>query len=184
MDYAQLSYLFVNNDIPIRDNDVLVDVGCGKGRVINFWLGRGHRNRIVGVELDETIASVTRARLARFLNVEIISGDAAESVPADGTLFFLFNPFDQKVMKRFAEQLKRSPHARIIYWYCMHVDIFKNDPWWIVADLRTGDHKPGVLIRPKAAVTAERDGSGAGVVARGTASQGQNEQLVTAQSRG
>jgi|GEM_PF-1715383 len=167
MDYAQLSYLFTHNDLPIHEADVLVDIGCGKGRVINFWLGRGCHNRIIGIELNEAIASVTRNRLARYRNVEIITGDASQGLPQDGTLFFLFNPFGPEVMKPFVQHLKRLPGARMIYWYCLHLDVIDNDPWWSVEQLRTGDHKPAVLIRPKAAVTTERDGAVAGARAAG-----------------
>jgi hypothetical protein len=158
MDYAQLSYLFRNNYLPVHESDVLVDVGCGKGRVINYWLARGLRNRMIGIELDEEIASAARIRLARHRNVEIIASDVSQSLPEDGTLFFLFNPFGPAVMKSFMEHLKRCPGARMIYWYCLHLDIIENDPWWHVEQLSTGDHKQAVLIRPKAGLTAESAG--------------------------
>jgi SAM-dependent methyltransferase len=159
MDYAQLSYLFSRNDLPIRESDVLVDVGCGKGRVLNYWLGRGVRNRMIGIELDEAVAAATRRRLARFANVEIIQGDATEVLPEDGTLFFLFNPFGPDVLKRFGERLKHRRGIRIIYWYSLHAEIFRDDPWWSVRPLRTGEPKPGVLIRPR--VDVLRDGTAA-----------------------
>jgi SAM-dependent methyltransferase len=169
MDYAQLSYVFDRNKLPIHGSDVLVDVGCGKGRVINFWLGRGYRNRIVGIELDPAIADATRARLRRFTNVEIVTGDATELTPADGTLFFLFNPFGPDVMRRFIGHLKHRPSVRIIYYYCVHLEVIAGDPFWTVEPLRTGDWKRAVLIRPRAAVAAKRgdeaDDAGAGQAA-------------------
>src|SRR5215467_3511629 len=36
----------------VQPLDVLVDVGCGKGRVINAWLREDYANRLIGVELD------------------------------------------------------------------------------------------------------------------------------------
>jgi hypothetical protein len=180
MDYAQLSYLFTHNDLLVHESDVLVDVGCGKGRVINFWLGRGLRNRIIGIELDEAVAGATRNRLARHPNVEIITGDVARGLPEDGTLFFLFNPFGPEVMKPFMEHLKQRRGIRILYWYCLHVDLFMKDPWWSVEQLRTGDHKPGALIRPRAAVPAERAGS----VARGAGPSPPSEGASTRTSAG
>ena len=49
--YFVLSRLF--GKFPVKESDVLVDVGCGKGRVINWWLRKGCRHRIIGIELDE-----------------------------------------------------------------------------------------------------------------------------------
>ena len=107
--------------------------------MINFWLGRGCRNRIIGIELDEEVASAARNRLARHPNVEIITGDATQVLPKDGTLFFLFNPFGPDVMSGSWRSLKQRPGVCIIYYYCIYVDIFKNDPMWSVEELRTGD---------------------------------------------
>jgi len=61
--YSVLPPIF---DGRIGRDDVLVDVGCGKGRVINWWLSRGLRNRIVGIELEPEVASATAKRLARY----------------------------------------------------------------------------------------------------------------------
>jgi hypothetical protein len=160
LDYGHLSYLFKRNNIPVHESDVLVDVGCGKGRVINFWLGRGLRNRIIGIEIDPEIAATTRNRLARHPNVEIITGDAIQLLPEDGTLFFLFNTFGQDPMRRFMEQLKQRQDIRIIYFYCLHLKLFEDDGSWAVEELRTGDWKRAALIRPKAAAMLGRADGG------------------------
>ncbi|MEJ7639236.1 MAG: class I SAM-dependent methyltransferase, partial [Singulisphaera sp.] len=70
-----------------------MDIGCGKGRVLNFWLERFPNNRIIGVELDDRVADRTRRRLERWRNVKIITGDAVAALPAEGTIFWMFNPF-------------------------------------------------------------------------------------------
>src|SRR5262249_38218171 len=61
--------------------DVLVDVGCGKGRVINWWLSRGLGKKIIGVELDEHVAEVTKRRLRRYPHIEIRSGSILDVLP-------------------------------------------------------------------------------------------------------
>src|SRR5262245_31735372 len=71
--YSVLPYVFGDR---IRPHDVLVDVGCGKGRVINWWLSQGLRNRMVGIEHNPEIASATARRLRRFRNVTIVNRDA------------------------------------------------------------------------------------------------------------
>src|SRR5256885_3685560 len=65
-DYDAMGAIFAG---VIRASDVLVDVGCGKGRVLNWWLSRGYTNEIVGLELDEEVAEHTRRRLRRYRQV-------------------------------------------------------------------------------------------------------------------
>lgn len=127
--YYALSMIFKGE--PIAPEDVLVDVGCGKGRLMNWWLSRGLRNQIVGLEIDPGIAAHTRHRLRKYRNVTIVAGDAIENLPADGSLFFLFNPFHKSVVIRFKERILHSPRRdkiRIYYYNCAHADVFENDP--------------------------------------------------------
>lgn len=83
----------------IRPDDVIVDVGCGFGRAINTLLWMNCKNRIVGLELDPEIAESSRKRLRRFDNVEIVTGNALDHLPADGTVFWIFNSFDEAVVR-------------------------------------------------------------------------------------
>src|SRR5215470_12031173 len=62
--------------VSIGPHDVLVDVGCGEGRVINFWLHRGIENQIVGVEANPEAAQDAARRYRRFRNVSIVEDHA------------------------------------------------------------------------------------------------------------
>jgi len=99
-DYEVLHQVFRGR---IRGDDVLVDVGCGRGRVLNYWLRARLPNRIIGLELDPEIAAETANRLAGYENVRVISGDALPNLPTDGTLFYLYNPFAEPFIRRFAD---------------------------------------------------------------------------------
>jgi len=130
-DYSILQWVF--DRVPIVGSDVLVDVGCGKGRVIMYWLKRGYKNKIVGIELNEDVAINTKKTLSEYKNVSIISGNVLEYIPIDGTIFFLFNPFDEQIMCLFKESIATSNNnITIIYLNCMHINVFKNDPNWDV----------------------------------------------------
>lgn len=112
--------------------DVLVDVGCGKGRVIVHWLHCGYGRRIVGLELDPLHAARTARQFARFGRVQIIAGDAIANIPADGTLFYLFNPFTREKTVEFEERVRAlSPDqsVRVVYYYPMFLEAFKSDSW-------------------------------------------------------
>jgi len=65
--YYELPRIFsARNGLEITPSDVLVDIGCGKGRVINWWLGLGLGNRIIGLEIEELLAIEARKRLQRY----------------------------------------------------------------------------------------------------------------------
>lgn len=133
-DYAVMKQLFEGR---IEKNDVLVDVGCGKGRVINWWLRYHGKNRIFGLELLEEVAAATQRRLRRYPNVRIVAGDAIANLPEEGTLFFLFNPFDAAIMTRFKARLAemcrgRSRPPRVLYYAPLHLEVFGDDPDWKV----------------------------------------------------
>lgn len=165
--YFVLSRLF--GKYPVKESDVLVDVGCGKGRVISWWLRKGYKNRIIGIELDEIVAERTRKTFRNFRNVEILCGNAVESIPEGGTLFYLYNPFNAAVMNEFKEQLKnacvRSDEVRIYYVNCEFLDVFRgdgywsirtnyeavrHDPEWPVRELDIGIPYPVAIIGPEA----------------------------------
>ena len=103
--YYVISRLF--QKYPVKASDVLVDVGCGKGRVINWWLRKGYANKIVGIELDENVAAKTMKTFKKNENVEILCGNAVDAIPADGTLFYLYNSFNGEVLKEFKDRLKK-----------------------------------------------------------------------------
>jgi SAM-dependent methyltransferase len=122
----------------IQASDVLVDVGCGKGRVINWWLASGHRNRIIGIELDPEVAARTRHRLRRHRNVSIICGDAVDELPDDGSLYYLYNPFKAPVVRAFRDRLAEVSRGgtRIYYYHPRHLALFESDQRWTISDRR------------------------------------------------
>jgi hypothetical protein len=139
VEYLQLKALFQRANLRITADDVLVDIGCGKGRVINYWLMTGHRNRMVGIEIDDDIASQARHRLQKYSNVTILSGDAVTLFPAEGTIFYLWNPFRAEVMDRFKSRLievcGQRGNVTIVYFMCEALKVFKGDPNWSIERL-------------------------------------------------
>lgn len=135
-DYEALREIFKDG---VRPSDVLVDVGCGKGRVINWWLSQGFENKMIGIELDKDIANDTRHRLRRHKNVEIVGGDAIKQLPKNGTVFYLYNPFKQPWVAALRAKLSASfgktGGITIYYYNCLHVDVFRNDNEWFVQEI-------------------------------------------------
>ncbi|MGH7139751.1 MAG: methyltransferase domain-containing protein [Pirellulales bacterium] len=124
--------------VSVAPEDVLVDVGCGLGRVLNWWLSRGWSNRMVGIELDPDVAARVRRRLRGMRNIEIISGDAVAFTPADATICFMFNPFNRAVMERWHDAVlarHSAPRLTVVYVNCHHLDVFRASNRWNIAEL-------------------------------------------------
>jgi protein-L-isoaspartate O-methyltransferase len=134
--YEELALLFTGIDV--RPGETIVDVGCGKGRSLNWFLSRFPSNPIVGIELDPEICARTARRLRRYRNVTIVCGDAAEIIPPEGSVFYLFNPFDAAVMQRFAAALSQRPAdagATIVYYNAKYLQPFRSSPRFDVREL-------------------------------------------------
>jgi len=116
--------------ISVKPNDVLVDIGCGDGRVISFWLNLGLKNQIIGVEIDEQTAKSTQRRFSRYQNVKIIHGNGASHPPESGTLFYLFNPFGGSEMLAF-ERALRGRNVRIMIYAFHDLKPFEHAQWRI-----------------------------------------------------
>ena len=118
-DYRCIEQLF--KAVPLRPDDVFVDVGCGEARVLTYHDRHGFRGRLIGVELDKEVASRAARRAAHCENAVIINKNILDchDVIRDGTVFFLANPFSGRVLKSFLEMIENNGKnsARLYYLY-------------------------------------------------------------------
>ena len=132
--YEDLDRIF--DGVEMRPEDVIVDVGAGKGRSLNWLLDRYPANRIYGIELDPELAAATARRLRRYPNVTVVAADATRVIPPEGTVFYLFNPFDAEVTARFARALlERARPATIVYYNAKFLEPFRADDRFAVREL-------------------------------------------------
>jgi cyclopropane fatty-acyl-phospholipid synthase-like methyltransferase len=151
-DYWQLRRIFSpENGLAITPEDVLVDIGSGKGRVLNYWLDLGLGNRMVGLELTPDIAELSRQRLRPWPNVEVITGDATQLLPGDATIIYMFNPFGRRVTERLRDRIvelyEPGGPLRIVYYFAMHRSVFDDDPRFEVVPFARKAFHPGVVVR-------------------------------------
>jgi|SRR5262245_5894679 len=140
--------------VGVDPDDVLVDIGSGPGRVLNWWLSQGFRNRMVGIELDPDVAARARSRLRHFHNVEIVTGDAVALTPPEATVCFLSNPFNRDVMQLWHDAVvarTTTPRLSMVYVNCHHLDVFLKSGRWSVESLPKdpADHCPIAVARLK-----------------------------------
>lgn len=109
--------------VPIRaGQDVFVDFGSGKGRIVLLAAARPFR-RVVGVEFAELLHELALRNVAAAgcRNVELVRADATQwSVPDDATVLFFFNPFEGEILRKVFENIRRSlaehpRQVRIVY---------------------------------------------------------------------
>lgn len=110
----------------IAADDVFLDVGSGKGRVV-LQAARYPFRRVIGVELVPELTEVAAGNLAAFRDrlkcrdVNLVTSDALEyDVPDDVTVIFLYNPFRGTAFAQFLEgvlaSVDRVPRPlRLIY---------------------------------------------------------------------
>lgn len=99
----------------IRPDDVLLDVGCGKGRVLIVAAERYRFHRVLGVECSADLAAVARSNLARrgLTEVEVVVADARTwPVPDDVTVAYLCHPFKEAATRQFIDRLGESMARR------------------------------------------------------------------------
>ena len=108
----------------IRKKDVLLDYGCGKGRV-DFFLAYQTGAHCVGVEYDERIIAVAKENQTMAVSaqkVEIVLGNAETyKVPEQVNRIFFFNPFSveilQTAMARILESYYENPRKLLLFFY-------------------------------------------------------------------
>ena len=108
----------------LTKKDVVLDYGCGKGRV-GFFLSYQTKAHTIGIEYDERIyqsALENQKTAVSGARTEFVLTRAEEySVPAQVNRCYFFNPFSvellQKVMARILESYRQDPREMLLFLY-------------------------------------------------------------------
>ncbi len=108
----------------IGKKDVVLDYGCGKGRV-DFYLAYQTKAKTIGVEYDERIyqgAAANQKTAVSRTKTEFVPVRAEEyQVPAGVNRCYFFNPFSvellHKVMARIIESYYENPREVMLFFY-------------------------------------------------------------------
>ena len=116
------------NEFNIRHEDfVFVDLGSGKGRVL-FLASDYPYKKIIGVEFAAELDATAKKNIKNYRsknqkckNIEAIHLDAAKfQIPEDPVVFFICNPFGEKVLsqvlKNIENSLENSPREIYIFY--------------------------------------------------------------------
>ena len=108
----------------IGKRDVVLDYGCGKGRV-DFFLAYQTKAHTIGIECDERIFNVAldnHKTAVSKIRTEFVLADAQTyGVPEEVNRCYFFNPFSvellQKVIARIMESYYANPRELLLMFY-------------------------------------------------------------------
>ncbi len=108
----------------IQKKNILLDYGCGKGRV-DFFLSYQTRCKSIGIEYDERIYERALENQERYIledRTEFIQTSAEDyTVPIEVDRCYFFNPFSieilQKVMAKIVESYYENPRKMLLFFY-------------------------------------------------------------------
>lgn len=108
----------------IGKKNVLVDYGCGKGRV-DFFMSYQTRCKSIGIEYDERIyqtAMENQKTGASAGRVQFTLANAENfEVPAEADRFYFFNPFSVEILRsvigRTMESYYAEPREMLLFFY-------------------------------------------------------------------
>ena len=108
----------------IRKGDVVLDYGCGKGRV-GFFLAYRTKSKTIGIEYDERIYQDAlenqNTAISRIKPDFVLTKAEEYEVPAEVNRCYFFNPFSveilHKVMARIIKSWYENPREVFLFFY-------------------------------------------------------------------
>ena len=106
----------------IGTDDIVLDYGCGKGRV-SFFLTNQTKARTIGIEYDDRIyeRALENQKTARSKAAFVLTQAEEYEVPMEVNRCYFFNPFSaeilQKVMARIIESYYDHPREIFLFFY-------------------------------------------------------------------
>lgn len=129
--FAYWSIFRILDRLDWRCDDVFVDIGCGKGRVVCCAAMRPIR-KAVGVDLEASLCEQARLNASamrhRNASIEIIHAPAQEVNYTECTKILLFNPFGATTLRQVIASIRRALVANprqldLIYVNPVHDDV-------------------------------------------------------------
>ncbi len=115
--------------VPVTADDVVIDLGAGLGKVVMLArLLTGATAR--GIEIQPALVDRARAAAARLgIDVRFTLADARDASLTDGTVFFLYAPFEGPVLAHVLRRLHAVATTMPIVVCALGVDLERDAAW-------------------------------------------------------
>lgn len=107
----------------IHKESVLLDYGCGKGRV-DFYFRKFQNCSCIGVDYNEEMiqSALDNLKSSKLDRIDFICADATQyEIPSQVNCFYFFNPFSvqilQKVLNRILDSYYENPREMTLLFY-------------------------------------------------------------------
>lgn len=136
--YSELKKIF--RRLPITSNDVFLDLGSGKGRVL-LLAGRYPFKKMIGVDIAEALNQVARDNLQKIggrwkgCEISLVTADARNfEIPGDVTMIYCHNSLTwdglEKTLSNIQKSLERTPRPlTFIYNNPVYEKELQQYPW-------------------------------------------------------
>jgi predicted RNA methylase len=136
--YHVLKKIFNRLNLNDENGNILVDYGCGKGRVVCF-AAQYNFDAIYGIEISKHWSDIAKQNVENLKvknkrRIEIRNEDAVQFENDDATIYYFFNPFGEKTFKAVLDQihksiLKNQRAIKIIYYNTVLKPILDQADW-------------------------------------------------------
>jgi precorrin-6B methylase 2 len=125
--------LRIMDALALGRSDVVVDLGCGKGRVLCCAL-LYDVTQVFGIEDTKELCEIARNNLRRMRGkrapAKVINGKAEDFDYSQGTVFYMFHPFGSSTLSTVLSAIDRSLQdawrfIRIVYVNPVHDSVFE-----------------------------------------------------------
>lgn len=155
--YGTVPYRTINtilDHLRLTPNDVFVDLGCGKGRVLCCASLRSIEQAI-GVECSTALSAIALdnadALRVHHSPIKVFTMEAQHFDYSVGTVYYLFHPFGPGTLSKVLEQLRSGLERihrslRIVYVNPVHNTVLKKCSWlieterWTAGEPRSPEH--------------------------------------------
>lgn len=144
---------------------LFIDFGCGKGKALILAAER-HFRRVIGIELSSQLIHIAEENLRIYLAAtrgkdifQLVCMDAGEyTFPEEPAIYYLANPFHEKVMRRVLENLRCSliatPRESYIVYLEPELRNLLDEADFLKPIKRTSSYSIWKVVGPETLVTA------------------------------
>jgi len=137
--YVEIKELLAG--LELCPNDVFLDLGCGKGRVVCSVAAKKIK-KVIGLEIQEDLAKIATQNLAKLTlkntPVEIIVSDVVNFDMREATVIYMYWPFGNNtaaiIRRNIKDSLKVNPRKLQIV-VCCGPDLFTSEDFdWLACE--------------------------------------------------